>query len=143
MVDYACVPTECQLVVPTRFALQRMAAVVAAGGTAAAAYVFTDTKFQLYGMALPAVRLFDAETSHKLTIQAARYGLLPSDVRKDDPRLHVYLWGRKFTNPVGVAAGFDKDAEAMDGVLNMGVGFMEVGAQPLSRNLLYLSLIHI
>lgn len=104
-----------------------MAAVVTAGGTAAAAYAFTDTKFQLYGMALPAVRVFDAETSHKLTIQAAKYGLLPSDVRKDDPRLHVHLWGRKFTNPIGVAAGFDKDAEAMDGVLGMGVGFMEVG----------------
>ena len=87
-----------------------MAAVVAAGGTAAAAYVFTDTKFHLYGMALPAVRVFDAETSHKLTIQAAKYGLLPSDIRKDDPRLHVNLWGRRFTNPIGVAAGFVKDA---------------------------------
>lgn len=105
---------------------------MAAGGTAAAAYVFTDTKFQVFGIAMPAVRLFGAETAHKLTIQAGKYGLLPSDIRKDDPRLEVHLWGRKFTNPIGIAAGFDKDAEAMDGVLNMGVGFMEVGTRTVS-----------
>jgi dihydroorotate dehydrogenase len=109
-----------------------MTAVVAGGTTAAAAYFFTDTKFSLYGMMLPVVRVFDPETSHYLTIQAAKNGVLPSDTRKDDTRLNVHLWGRKFSNPIGVAAGFDKDAEAMDGVLNMGVGFMEVGNPHLS-----------
>jgi hypothetical protein len=108
--------------------VQRIAAVLAAGGTAAAAATLTDFKFQLFGTMMPAVRVFDPETAHKLTMQAARYGMLPSDTRKDDPRLHVNLWGRTFTNPIGVAAGFDKDAEGMDAILNMGVGFMEVGA---------------
>ena len=38
------------------------------------------------------------------------------------------MWGRHFSNPVGLAAGFDKHAEAMDGMLKMGFGFVEVGS---------------
>ena len=38
------------------------------------------------------------------------------------------MWGRQFSNPVGLAAGFDKHAEAMDGMLKMGFGFVEVGS---------------
>ncbi len=38
------------------------------------------------------------------------------------------LWGRRFANPLGLAAGFDKDAEAVDGLLGLGFGFVEVGS---------------
>jgi dihydroorotate dehydrogenase len=45
----------------------------------------------------------------------------------DDTRLEVELWGLKFPNPIGIAAGFDKDARVPDAVLQMGCGFAEVG----------------
>lgn len=41
---------------------------------------------------------------------------------------HTSLWGLKFQNPVGLAAGFDKHAEAIGGLLKMGFGFVEVGS---------------
>eukprot|EP00892_Ulva_mutabilis_P008048 jgi/Ulvmu1/5615/UM023_0153.1 len=108
----------------------RILTLVGAGGATVAAFTLTDFKFKCYSAALPAVRIFDAETAHRLTIGAAKYGLLPSDNRKDDARLRVHLWGRTFSNPLGIAAGFDKDAEAIEPVLNMGLGFMEVGSIP-------------
>ena len=40
----------------------------------------------------------------------------------------VIVWGRKFANPIGLAAGFDKHAEAYQGLLNMGFGFVEIGS---------------
>ena len=48
-----------------------------------------------------------------------------------DPRLllvQTTVWGRRFANPLGLAAGFDKDAEAIDGLLGMGFGAVEVGS---------------
>jgi hypothetical protein len=40
------------------------------------------------------------------------------------------VWGRSFLNPIGLAAGFDKNAECIDGMLAMGFGFVEIGATP-------------
>lgn len=40
----------------------------------------------------------------------------------------MMLWGKMFTNPIGLAAGFDKHAEAFSGMLKMGFGFVEVGS---------------
>jgi dihydroorotate dehydrogenase len=111
--------------------LQRLWGVVAAGGATVAVFSLTDLKFQLYGAAMPFIRLFEPERAHKLTIEAAKYGMLPSDKRKDDPRLQMHLWGRVFSNPIGVAAGFDKDAEGIENILDMGVGFMEIGAHSI------------
>lgn len=111
--------------------MQRLLTVVGAGGATVAAFTLTDFKFKICSAALPAVRFFDPETAHRLTIAIAKYGLLPSDLRKDDPRLRVRLWGRVFSNPLGIAAGFDKDAEVIEPVLNMGLGFMEVGVVPI------------
>ena len=45
----------------------------------------------------------------------------------DDPRLAIRLWGRDFPNPLGMAAGFDKDAQAPGPLLGLGFGFVEVG----------------
>lgn len=50
----------------------------------------------------------------------------PSD--RDPPSLRVSLWGLDFPSPVGVAAGFDKHAEAVKGLLGLGLGFVEVGS---------------
>ena len=117
--------------------MQRLVAVVAAGAAVAAAADMPDVKshpplvLMHAASALgPLLRLTDPETAHWLGIQVAKRGLLPGDSRADDPRLAMQLWGRSFSNPLGIAAGFDKDGEAISGLLGLGFGFMEVGAPP-------------
>jgi dihydroorotate dehydrogenase len=72
------------------------------------------------------VRLLPAESAHRVTIQALRAGFGPR-VQTDDPRLAVELAGLHFPNPVGLAAGFDKNAEVPDAMLRAGFGFVECG----------------
>jgi len=44
------------------------------------------------------------------------------------------VWGKEFSNPIGLAAGFDKDGEAVTGLLDMGFGFVEIGSvTPLAQ----------
>jgi dihydroorotate dehydrogenase len=75
---------------------------------------------------LPLLRWFDPEDAHRLAIQGLR--LLPQvRTRPDDPKLAVRAFGMNFPNPVGIAAGFDKNAEAPDALLRLGFGFVEVG----------------
>src|SRR5579863_2185934 len=66
------------------------------------------------------------ETAHRLTIQALAFSP-PLPRAPDDPRLAVEAFGLKLPNPIGLAAGFDKNGEAVDAVLRMGFGFAEVG----------------
>jgi hypothetical protein len=115
-------------------ALQGSFRAVVASGLAYAALLQPDIRFHVASALGSVLRLADPETAHRLTIEIARLGLTPRDSRPDDPRLHIKLWGRTFTNPLGIAAGFDKDAEAMDAIMGMGLGFMEVGERgPLVR----------
>src|SRR6185436_20925585 len=70
--------------------------------------------------------LIDPEEAHRLAINALK--LFPSlKIGRDDPRLGVTAFGLKFPNPVGLAAGFDKNAEVPDAALRLGFGFAEVG----------------
>ncbi|KAJ4470450.1 Dihydroorotate dehydrogenase-domain-containing protein [Lentinula aciculospora] len=65
---------------------------------------------------MPVLRqTLDAETSHKIAVKVLRSGLGPKDPVSDDGKLMFELWGRRISNPVGLAAGFDKDGEAIDG----------------------------
>jgi dihydroorotate dehydrogenase len=74
----------------------------------------------------PLLHGLDAERAHDLTLRAL--ALLPTGRRRaDDPRLAVDLLGRRFPNPVGLAAGFDKGARVPDALLGLGFGFVEVG----------------
>ena len=77
---------------------------------------------------------FDPETAHGLSIAALRCGL-PAGVRTvRDIRLKVSLCGLDFPNPLGMAAGYDKNAEVPDALLGLGFGFAEVGTvTPLSQ----------
>ena len=68
----------------------------------------------------------DPETAHRLTIQALAHLPLPPG-KPDDPRLAVSAFGLAFPNPLGLAAGFDKHGEAVDAMLALGFGFVEVG----------------
>lgn len=72
--------------------------------------------------------LLDAEKAHRFGIWAAKSRLVPRDSRPDPPSLATTVWGRQFVNPLGIAAGFDKDAEGTEGLLGMGFGFVEIGS---------------
>ncbi|NWX26330.1 PYRD dehydrogenase, partial [Notiomystis cincta] len=75
---------------------------------------------------MPALRALPPEAAHGLALRAAALGLLPS-ARPDGPALEVRVLGQRFCNPLGLAAGFDKQCEAVDGLYKMGFGFVEVG----------------
>lgn len=81
-----------------------------------------------YGLVGPVIRLFDPETAHGWALGALKRGWVPEPTLSDEPRLHVDLWGKTFANPVGLAAGFDKNAIAPDAMLRQGFGFVEVGS---------------
>ncbi|HFQ14902.1 MAG TPA: quinone-dependent dihydroorotate dehydrogenase [Rhodobacteraceae bacterium] len=79
----------------------------------------------------PLLKLFlfrlDAERAHDLTISMLETGLFMPRRHEDDPRLRQTLFGRDFPNPLGMAAGFDKNARVADALLRLGFGFVEVG----------------
>lgn len=83
---------------------------------------------RLFALAAPVLKALPPETAHRATITALKLGLGPVASRPDDPVLAVTLWGRDFANPIGLAAGFDKDAEVVDPMLRLGFGFVEVGS---------------
>jgi dihydroorotate dehydrogenase len=74
------------------------------------------------------LRALPPETAHRLTICALRAGLARRAPAADDPLLTTDLWGLQFPNPVGLSAGFDKDAEVYAALLRLGFGFVEVGS---------------
>tara|TARA_Y100000590_G_scaffold117525_1_gene134339 strand:+ start:639 stop:1685 length:1047 start_codon:yes stop_codon:yes gene_type:complete len=71
----------------------------------------------------------DPETAHDLAIKSLKLNLLPSKIFEveDEQMLNIELLGKKFPNPIGLAAGFDKSAEAYNSLLKLGFGFVEVG----------------
>ncbi len=76
---------------------------------------------------LPLLRWLDPEDAHRLAIQGLRL-LPPIRPKADDPKLAVRAFGLNFPNPVGMAAGFDKNAEVPDALLRLGFGFVEIGS---------------
>ena len=77
---------------------------------------------------VPLLRLLPPEPAHRVTVElAARFALFLPRAPKDDPKLAVQALGLSFPNPVGVAAGFDKNARAFRAMLKMGFGHMECG----------------
>ena len=90
----------------------------------------------LFSFSLPLLRWLDAEDAHRLAVQGLKF--LPAmRPHADDPKLAVRAFGLNFPNPVGMAAGFDKNAEVPDALLRLGFGFVEVGTvtpRPQSGN---------
>ncbi|XP_010696362.1 dihydroorotate dehydrogenase (quinone), mitochondrial isoform X4 [Beta vulgaris subsp. vulgaris] len=86
-------------------------------------WLFSATK-----LVNPFFALLDPEVAHTLAVSAAARGWVPREKRPDPSILGLEVWGRKFSNPVGLAAGFDKNAEAVEGLLGLGFGFVEVGS---------------
>jgi dihydroorotate dehydrogenase len=86
----------------------------------------------LYPLLRPILFTLDAERAHRLTIAALKR--MPGGKPEVDPLLRCKVAGLVFPNPVGLAAGFDKDAEVPAQVLRLGFGFAEVGTlTPLAQ----------
>jgi dihydroorotate dehydrogenase len=84
----------------------------------------------LYPLIRPLLRALPAEGAHRLTLAGLACGiggLVAGQGEPDPPSLRQTLWGRVFPNPVGVAAGFDKEAQVPDALLRLGFGFAETG----------------
>jgi dihydroorotate dehydrogenase len=71
--------------------------------------------------------LFDPETAHGLSIAALKTGIVPACAARNDGRLRQTVAGIDFPNPLGMAAGYDKNAEVPEALLRLGFGFTEIG----------------
>ena len=81
----------------------------------------------LHDAAAAPLRLLEPESAHALTLKALKAGLGPRDGGIGDPALAVSMAGMDLPNCIGLAAGFDKDAEAFNPMLAAGFGFVECG----------------
>ena len=92
----------------------------------------------VFDLGTPLLRCLPPEQAHRATIALLRTSApFLSPARDDDPRLGMKLLGLSFPNPIGVAAGFDKDGEVPDAILKLGFGFAECGTltpKPQSGN---------
>ncbi|KAK1413450.1 hypothetical protein QVD17_35223 [Tagetes erecta] len=104
---------------------------VIAGGAYASTVdeaTFSGWLFNATKVVNPLFALLDPEVAHNLAVSAAARGWVPREKRPDQQILGLEVWGRRFSNPVGLSAGFDKNAEAVEGLLGLGFGFVEVGS---------------
>ncbi|MFH5926000.1 quinone-dependent dihydroorotate dehydrogenase [Roseomonas xinghualingensis] len=76
---------------------------------------------------MPLIRGLDPEQAHELSLRALNWGLAGRDGTPDDPILASRAMGLAFRNPVGLAAGFDKNAAAILPLMRLGFGFVEAG----------------
>jgi len=81
----------------------------------------------IYALARPALFKIEPETAHNMLIAAMKRGMVPGCGAYQDPILEQEIWGLKFPGPVGLAAGFDKNAEVVGPALRLGFGFVEAG----------------
>ncbi len=81
---------------------------------------------RLWSAAQAGLLFLDPEAAHEASLRALEAGLHPRR-RPDDPRLAQELFGLSFPNPIGVAAGFDKDARVYNALFGIGFGFAEAG----------------
>lgn len=106
-------------------------------GVSAAAYYLLDARSSIHEYVFcPLIRNFtDAETGHKLGIQLLKYGFSPRlmahDVRKEaelSSLLGVDVFGTRLRSPIGLAAGLDKNGEAIDALFDSGFSYVEIGS---------------
>ena len=84
-------------------------------------------------LSLILLRLFPAETSHNLTIKMLKLGvsLSKTSIHTELPETAAKIFKLSFSNPIGLAAGFDKDGEVFDQLSSFGPGFIEAGTLTL------------
>ncbi|MEC9344306.1 MAG: quinone-dependent dihydroorotate dehydrogenase [Pseudomonadota bacterium] len=76
----------------------------------------------------PALFRIDPETAHRMSIMALKAGVVPPCPSPADPRLAVSIAGLRFPNPIGLAAGYDKNGEVPNAMARQGFGFVETGS---------------
>jgi len=83
----------------------------------------------MFSILRPFLFNIDPETSHDLAIKSLKFNPFPSKMFEveDEQMLKIHLLGKNFPNPIGLAAGFDKSAEAYNSLLRLGFGYVEVG----------------
>lgn len=81
----------------------------------------------LFGLGQTLLLALDPERAHDLAVKSLELGLYPRATEPDDKRLAQRIFGLDFPNPIGMAAGFDKDARVPRELLATGLGFVEVG----------------
>jgi dihydroorotate dehydrogenase len=81
-----------------------------------------------YGAVRPLLYLLSPETAHGIAVWALKNGFAGSTNDTEDAILATRVWNLSFPNPIGLAAGFDKDAEVVDAMLAFGFGFVEAGS---------------
>ena len=83
----------------------------------------------MFSILRPFLFNLDPETAHDLAIKSLKFNPLPGKIFevKDEQMLSINLLGKNFPNPIGLAAGFDKSAEAYNSLFKLGFGFIEVG----------------
>ena len=83
----------------------------------------------MFSFLRPFVFNLDPETAHDLAIKSLKYNFLPSSLFSvtDEEMLSTKLFGKEISNPIGLAAGFDKSAEVYNQIFKLGFGFVEVG----------------
>ncbi len=83
----------------------------------------------MFSILKPLLFNLDPETAHDLAIKSLKYNPFPSKMFEveDEEMLNIELFGKIFPNPIGLAAGFDKSAEAYNSLLKLGFGFVEIG----------------
>lgn len=92
----------------------------------------TDMPRSLISPLMPLLRRCDAERAHGLALDALAMGVgLPASRPKDDPALATRTLGLRFPNPIGIAAGFDKNARVVRPLARLGFGFVEAGTVTL------------
>lgn len=77
---------------------------------------------------MPLFHLLDPETAHNMAVWAAKNNLVPETKIKENKTLFTSVLGMNFKTPIGLAAGFDKNGEAVEGLFRMGFSFVEVGS---------------
>ena len=83
----------------------------------------------MFSVLRPFLFNLDPEAAHDLAIKSLKFNPLPRKMFEveDEKMLNIQLLGQNFPNPIGLAAGFDKSAEAYNSILKLGFGFVEVG----------------
>ena len=82
----------------------------------------------------PLIFKLDPETAHDLAIKALKFNLVSQNKIKNNKSIETEIFGKAIPNPIGIAAGFDKDAEVYNSLFKLGFGFVEVGTvTPLSQ----------
>uniref|UniRef100_I3J4H4 Dihydroorotate dehydrogenase (quinone), mitochondrial n=1 Tax=Oreochromis niloticus TaxID=8128 RepID=I3J4H4_ORENI len=109
--------------------LKEAVKVISSGSLLFASYLTATGDERFYAnLLMPLLqRIVGPETAHVLAVKMIGLGLVPLNRYQDPASLEVSVLGLRFKNPIGIAAGFDKHGEAVDGLYKLGFGFVEVG----------------